>query len=154
MEDVVVKQRYQYNKPRSRKKRKHAKDGSPGEIMKIQFFLSVLIFIVISCIKVINIPATNFITSKIKWVLSWNIDINDFYEQIDSIIKGGSRLGKLGESLGRIVTGNAKGNVKENEERYKVEEDTEENMNENMEENMDEGTAEDGEDLEARDEVF
>ena len=82
-------------------------------------------------------------------MLSWSVDINDFYEQIDHNQRWG-RLGKL--SLGRIVTGNAKGNVKENEERYKVEEDTG-NMNENMEENMDEGTAE-TEDLEARDEVF
>jgi murein DD-endopeptidase MepM/ murein hydrolase activator NlpD len=122
MEDVVVKPRYPRNTPRSRKKRIRAKDSSGlGETIKIQLLISVLIFVIISCTKIINTPATNFITDKIKWVLSWDMNISDIYEQFNGMITGGDKLSDASSE------GAVKGNVKGNGEGNIIEENIEEN---------------------------
>ena len=125
MDDVIVRPRYSRNTSHYRKKRTQAKEsGSIGRIVKKQLLISVLIFVIVFCVKVINTSVTNFITDKIKWVLSWNMDINDIYGQINDIIAGG-------DNPEGSTEGETKGDIKENGEENIIEENKGENLYEN-----------------------
>jgi murein DD-endopeptidase MepM/ murein hydrolase activator NlpD len=117
MHDVIVRPRYSRNTSHYRKKRTQAKEsGSIGRIVKKQLLISVMIFVIVFCAKLINTSVTNFITDKIKWVLSWNMDINDIYGQINDIIAGEDNpQGSMeAETKEDIIEENKGGNLYEN----------------------------------------
>ncbi len=86
MDDVIVRSRYSRNNPSYRKRKSRVKENNRlGEIIKIQFIISILIFVFIWGVSKIDANLTKFIVTNVKWVLSSDIDINTIYSKINSI---------------------------------------------------------------------
>ncbi|HOJ12420.1 MAG TPA: M23 family metallopeptidase [Clostridiales bacterium] len=114
MDDVIVRSRYSRNNPTYRKRKSRVKENNRlGEIIKIQILVSILIFLIIWGISKIDATITQFITTNAKWVLSSDMDINNIYNQINSMFNiDNGEIEKEKE--------NEKGNEKESEDSEKT----------------------------------
>ncbi|HHW48990.1 MAG TPA: M23 family metallopeptidase [Clostridiaceae bacterium] len=103
MDDIIVRPRYPRQSVHSLRRRKSIKAVKSTFVEKIikQVFASVLILAVITVIRAINTPFTNFISSKIQDTLFKNMELNTIYEKIEVAIEK--------------IKGNSSGEEKENE---------------------------------------
>ena len=86
MSDIVVKSKYYHGRlSRSRRKHKSREKSRLGQKLKIQIFVSLLIFITIWVISNIDNRTAKYIVEKVRWTLTWNIDIKSIYKEIYSI---------------------------------------------------------------------
>jgi len=85
VDDIIVRPRYPRHSVHSVKRRKSVKaaKNTSGEKIIKQIFASVLIFTLISAVRAINTPFTNFISLKIQDILFKNIELNSIYEKIE-----------------------------------------------------------------------
>lgn len=87
MDDVIVRSRYPRHSTSGRKKRRNPRDANTLlETVMRQVIISVLVLTAIGIIKSINTPATNFLSDRIKGILSQNIELKNVYEGIDGIV--------------------------------------------------------------------
>jgi murein DD-endopeptidase MepM/ murein hydrolase activator NlpD len=86
MDDIVVRSRYpRYNAPNRRKKRNSKRENTLAEKVIAQLIVSIIIFVIVIVIKVINTPATNFLTDKISYTVAKNVELTSLYEKFENL---------------------------------------------------------------------
>ncbi len=98
MNDVIVRQRYsRYGRSASVRRRKRTSGEQyplAGKIM-LQSIICIVILALISMIKSVDTPLTNYMYEKIRTGISQNIELGTIYEKIDNIA---ARLTRSGSS--------------------------------------------------------
>ena len=88
MENSMVRQRYT-RRPiptRRRKRAPRAGGGSLQQIIARQLIICMILLIMIGIVKNINISATNFVTDKVKYVLSYNIELKSIFSYLEKSV--------------------------------------------------------------------
>lgn len=88
MEYSVARQRYTTRRPANGRRRKRALQPGGVRLKKLLLFQSVIciiLFLIIIIAKSINITATNFITDRIRYMLSHNVELKSILTYADNL---------------------------------------------------------------------
>ncbi|MCX7923834.1 MAG: peptidoglycan DD-metalloendopeptidase family protein [Clostridia bacterium] len=88
MDDIVVRPRYPRQSTTNRRRRKNVREANStlGEVIARQIVISIIVLAVIGIIKSANTPVTNFLTGKVKDVLTQNIEVKTINEGINNVV--------------------------------------------------------------------
>jgi murein DD-endopeptidase MepM/ murein hydrolase activator NlpD len=87
MDDIIVRSRYPRRSVPNRRRRRYAgEERTLAETIAMQAVIAVLILLAAVGVKSVDTPVTNFLTGKLKAVLSENVDMKTVYNDINSTI--------------------------------------------------------------------
>ena len=93
MDDIIVRPRLPRNTYTKRRRVRNARDNTRLiELIVKQLFVSIIILVLVTIIKSINTPVTNYLTYKIKTVIFTNVETKSIFEGIDNIFKKVSNI--------------------------------------------------------------
>jgi murein DD-endopeptidase MepM/ murein hydrolase activator NlpD len=102
MDDIIVRSRYpRYNAPNRRRKRNPRGENTLAEKVLAQLIVSIIIFVIVVIIKIINTPATNFLTDKIRYTVAKNVELISLYEGIENLL-GKTKKDKKDEKVQEV----------------------------------------------------
>lgn len=85
MENMMVRQRYARRPSASlRRRRAPRTGGSLRTVIVRQVAICLLLLLVAGIFKIIDIPATNFITDKIRYALSRNVELKSIFTTVEN----------------------------------------------------------------------
>ncbi len=86
MENAMVRQRYAKRPVQNRYRRK-APGGSGGlkRIIARQFVICILLLLIIGLAKSINFSAAHFLTDKVKYVISYNVELKSIFTYMEKL---------------------------------------------------------------------
>lgn len=88
MENSMVRQRYT-RRPIPAKRRKRAPRAGNVSLQQIiarQLIICMILLIMVGIIKNVNISATNFVTDKVKYILSYNLELKNVFSSMENAV--------------------------------------------------------------------
>lgn len=121
MDDIVFRQRYprqsvQQNMRKSRRSKRRRENGERinlAQKIALQTVICVFIVLVAAIIKNIDSPITNYCKDKLHGMLSYNVDINNVFSQIDDFLANAKNTGTDDNEGGIIELDSNKSNLRD-----------------------------------------